>query len=157
MPRNETVSLDTEYDPDDYDVAQREAEAERDYPDDPPPRRRSNGKRPAKRASAGTIPANAPEPQDHKPKKSAPQREAEGIDTIEILFDGEKYEIPADPADWPIEASEAMEYNRVITAVRLMLGPKQWQRVLRKKYRNRKFRELFDLISNEGGFGNSGN
>lgn len=148
MPRNETINLDTEYDPEDYAPE----------PDSDPAPRRSHGKRaPAKRASAGTIPANAPEPQDHKPKKSAPQREAEGIDTIEILFDGEKYEIPADPADWPIEASEAMEYNRVITAVRLMLGPKQWQRVLRKKYRNRKFRELFDLISNEGGFGNSGN
>ena len=157
MPRNETVSLDTEYDPDDYDVAQREAEAERDYPDDPPPRRRSNGKRPAKRASAGTIPANAPEPQDHKPKKSAPQREAEGITTIDIEYDGESYEIPSDPADWPITASEALENKLVISAVRLMLGPKQWQKVVRKNYRNRQFSEMFDLIAREGGFESAGN
>lgn len=146
MPRNETINLDTEYDPEDY------------APEPDPAPRRSHGKRaPAKRASAGTIPANAPEPQDHKPKKSPPQREAEGITTIEIQFDGEEYEIPADPADWPVDASEAMEHNHVITAVRIMLGPKQWQKVARKKYRNRKFRELFDLIATESGFGTSGN
>lgn len=156
MPRNETINIDTEYDPDDYDVAQREAEAERDYPDDPPVRR--SGKRaPAKRASAGTIPANAPKPQDRKPKKSAPQREAEGITTIEIEYDGEFYEIPADPADWPITASEALENKRVISAVRLMLGPQQWAKVARKGYRNRQFSEMFDLIANEGGFENAGN
>lgn len=149
MPRNETISLETDYNPDDYDVAP-------DPEPEPAPRRSPSGKRPAKR-SAGTIPANAPEPQDHKPKKSPPQREAEGITTIEIQFDGEDYEIPADPADWPVDASEAMEHNHVITAVRIMLGPKQWQKVARKKYRNRQFRELFDLIATESGFGTSGN
>ena len=108
MPRNETISLDDRYDADDYDVAQNEAE----FADpEPAPRRKPKAaKRPAKRT---TIPANAPKPQDHKaPKKTAAQREAEGIDEVEVEFDGEVYEIPADPIDWEVSTTEAFEQGK---------------------------------------------
>lgn len=158
MPRNETISLDEDYDADDYDRAQREAEAEHDYPEPAPARRgkaKPKAKAPAKRT---TIPANAPKPQDHKaPKKTAAQREAEGIDEVEVEFDGEIYEIAADPIDWEVSTTEAFEQGKVVTAIRQLLGPEQWKAVSAKRYRNRQFRELFDLLAEAGGFDNSGN
>lgn len=158
MPRNETISLDDRYDADDYDRLQRDAEAEHDYPDEPSPaprRKPKAAKRPAKRT---TIPANAPKPQDHKaPKKTAAQREAEGIDEVEVEFDGEIYEIAADPIDWKVSTTEAFEQGKVVTAIRQLLGPEQWKTLSAKRYRNRQFRELFDLLAEAGGFDNSGN
>lgn len=158
MPRNETISLDAEYDPDDYDRAQREAEAEHDYPE-PAPARRGKAKQPAKRpAKRTTIPANAPKPQDRKPpKKTAAQREAEGIETVEVEYDGEFYEIPADPIDWKVSTTEAFEQGKIVTAIRGLVGREQWAILAGKGYRNRQFRELFDLLAEAGGFEQSGN
>ena len=85
------------------------------------------------------------------------QREAEGIDTVTVEFDGEEYTIPADPLDWDLTVTEAFELGRAITAVRGLLGPEQFATVTRKRYTNRKFGELFDLLAKAGGFDDSGN
>ena len=76
---------------------------------------------------------------------------------VEVEFDGEVYEIPADPIDWEVSTTEAFEQGKVVTAIRQLLGPEQWKAVSAKRYRNRQFRELFDLLAEAGGFDNSGN
>lgn len=152
MP-SESISLDDGYDPDgdlvdldDYDRVQADAEfGERRKPH---------------RERASRIPEHAPRPQDHQPKakkkpkvkKSPQQREAEGIETVEVEFDGETYEIPADPIDWEIDVTEAFETGRMITACRGLLGPEQFAVLSRKGYRNRDFRRLFKLLAEAGGF-----
>ncbi|MGN2634627.1 hypothetical protein ACTD5D_39765 [Nocardia takedensis] len=196
MPKeNRSINLDDEreYDPADYDanpdnavavysnrvddvddrghfddergkpyVARPNAETGR-HDDERATRRRG----PVPRASR--IPANAPRPRDHQPKRekrdkpakraarAALEREAEGIETVVVAFDGEEYEIPADPLDWDLAVTEAFELGRVITAVRGLLGPRQFAKVSRKRYTNRQFSELFDLLAQAGGFDDAGN
>ncbi|CAM3038531.1 hypothetical protein [Skermania piniformis] len=148
---SESIDLDDGYEPDDYDDRADE------QPEPEPARRKQpKGRRPKRDDSR--IPARAPRPQDHRPASTPVIRgEAEGIETVTVEFDGESYTIPADPADWPINATEAFENGRAVTAIRMLLAPDEWIKVQRKQYRNRQFRELFDALARAGGFRNSGN
>ena len=124
-------------------------------------------------ASNGRAPSmsRAPKPQDRKPKKRAVakpavQREAEAdndpdvaehIDTIEVPYDGEIYNIPADPQDWPIMATRAFEKGHMVSAIEELVGAVQFNRMARKGYRNRHFAEIYDAFAEVGGFKTSGN
>lgn len=119
-------------------------------------------------APARRIPANAPRPQDHlktrktkkpKPKRarSAVEREARGIETVDVDYDGETYVIPAEVLDWSLDATVAFEEGRAVTAMRILLAPKQFRTLMSKGYTNRQFAELFDLLAKAGGFETSGN
>jgi hypothetical protein len=58
--------------------------------------------------------------------KTAAKAEALG-EHITFDFDGETYEItPA--SEWDLDALEAFENDKVVTCVRLILGPDQWMR-----------------------------
>ncbi|WP_280371171.1 hypothetical protein [Nocardia wallacei] len=164
----ESIDLDAdEYDPSQY------AEAE-EYEEEPPrpARARSTANRATRRAAtkraptrASRVPATAPQPQDHKPPapprkarpKPAVQVEAEGIETVEVEYDGEFYVIPADPLDWPRTASKAFERGQANIAIDLILGTKQARKLDRKGYTNRQTNELFELLAEAGGFENMGN
>ncbi|MGW5920838.1 hypothetical protein ACWFPY_17785 [Nocardia fluminea] len=117
---------------------------------------------------ARRIPSNAPRPQDHlkarKGKKtkrdrprSAVEREARGIETVAVPYDGEEYVIPAEVLDWSLDATIAFEEGRAVTAMRILMTPKQFRTLMSKGYTNRQFAELFDLLAKAGGFENSGN
>jgi hypothetical protein len=166
----EAINLDDGYNPADYDenddhtVEYDRAIDDRDerghYDDERHGKPRVARPRELNPPRRSRIPAHAPRPQDHKrskKKKTAAQREAEGIETTDVEFDGEVYTIPADPLDWDVEVTEAFEQGKVVTAVRGMLGPKQWRTVAAKGYTNRQFSKLFDLIARAGGFKNAGN
>lgn len=161
-PPRESISLDDgHYDPADYrpaDLPEWAERAMRHAPDrDDRPR--------AERRAERRVPANAPRPQDRLPKqrkpkkrkKSAAEREAEGIETVEVEYDGEVYEIPADVQDWPVDVSEAFERGLAVTAIRGLLGRDQWAKVSAKKYRLRQLGEMYERLAEAGGFSDSGN
>ena len=56
---------------------------------------------------------------DHLPKAEARGERAT------VVFDDDEYTI-APSGEWDIEALEAAEDGRVVTAVKLILGPEQW-------------------------------
>lgn len=117
-------------------------------------------------AKRPTIPANAPRPQDHKPKASeepeddypaAVVDEATGILTVTIHHDGMELTIPADPEDWPIQATLAFEDGKILNAIRALLSPREFNKVLAKNYRNKDFGRLYERLAKAGGFDSAGN
>ena len=119
-----------------------------------------------KKAKASVIPANAPRPQDHKPKASeepeddypaAVVDEATGILMVTIHHDGLDLSIPADPEDWPIMATRAFEQGKIITAIENLLSTREFAKLAAKNYRNKEFGKLYERLAKAGGFDNSGN
>ena len=170
MPHRESISLDEGYDPADYS-ARDPRPVDRSVPfvdyDDGDDGDRADDPGPPPEL-ARRIPANAPRPQDHlkprKPKKakrdrprSAVEREGRGIETAAVDYDGDTYVIPADVLDWGLDATVAFEEGRAVSAIRVLLGPKQFRTLMSKGYTNRQFQELFDLLAKAGGFETSGN
>lgn len=115
------------------------------------------------------IPDHAPRPQDRKPAATAdpdpePEvglepvfNEALGILVATVYHDGLVLELPADPEDWPITATRAFEQGKVITAVENILSTEDFNKVLKKGYRNKDFGKLYEALARAGGFENSGN
>ncbi|GAB4582624.1 hypothetical protein [Nocardia sp. IFM 10818] len=103
-------------------------------------------------------PAGAPAPQDFKePKKTAAQREAEGIETVVLEYRGVEFEVPATMDDWPTRAVQAAAHNLHIDAIEHVLGPKQWAIFNARFPRQRDFAEFAEMLGEEMGFGTAGN
>jgi len=116
-------------------------------------------------AKRPTIPDHAPRPQDRKAKASEPEEEypnavmdeATGILMVTIHHDGLELSIPADPEDWPIQATLAFEDQKILNAIRALLSPREFNKVLAKNYRNKEFGKLYERLAKAGGFDNAGN
>lgn len=104
-----------------------------------------------------------PRPQDHLPPReeglpnTPVMNEALGILVVPVYFDGMALEVPADPEDWPVKATLAFEDGKVVNACKHLLSPADFDKVMAKNYRNKKFGELFNALAEAGGFANSGN
>lgn len=103
-----------------------------------------------------------PVPQDHRPAADEEHPtpvmdEATGILMVTIHHDGLELSIPADPEDWPIEATLAFEDGKVLSAIRGLLSAKEFNKILAKKYRNKDFGKLYERLAKAGGFDTSGN
>lgn len=103
-----------------------------------------------------------PAPQDHR--RSTGQElplpvmdEATGVLMVTIEHDGLELSIPADPEDWPIDATLAFEDGKVLSAIRGLLSTKEFNKILGKKYRNKDFGKLYEKLAKAGGFDTSGN
>lgn len=46
---------------------------------------------------------------------------------ISFQYDGETFEV-LPPAEWDVEALEAVEDQKIVTCIRLILGDEQWKR-----------------------------
>lgn len=119
-----------------------------------------------KKAKASVIPDHAPRPQDRKAKASdepegeypnAVMDEATGILMVTIHHDGMELTIPADPEDWPIQATLAFEDGKILNAIRALLSPREFNKVLAKNYRNKDFGKLYERLAKAGGFDSAGN
>ncbi len=108
-------------------------------------------------------PAGAPEPRDYQPPKSAAQAEAEGVDTVTVLWEGLSLEVPARPEDWPYWTVMQHIHTNLPVAVCNLLGPRQASRIharypgLTARDAARLFGELFEEIAKAVGFGGAGN
>lgn len=107
-------------------------------------------------------PAPRPVPQDRRPAAEEEHPtpvmdEATGILVVTIHHDGLELTIPADPEDWPIQATLAFEDGKILNAIRALLSPREFNKVLAKKYRNKDFGKLYERLAVAGGFDTSGN
>ncbi|MFE3057632.1 hypothetical protein [Nocardia sp. NPDC059239] len=110
-------------------------------------------------------PAGAPAPQDFRsPKKSAAQREAEGVETVDIDWRGMRFTIPAHAEDWDFwSVTRHMSQNNFPEACLGLIGPRGIAQIHREFPRisnaraGELFGELFQAITKAVGFGNAGN
>ncbi|AWY06516.1 tail assembly chaperone [Gordonia phage Trine] len=113
-----------------------------------------------------SIPEGARRPQDRQRKEDPVEEfnesqpvydEATGVEMVTVRHDGLELLIPADPVDWPIKATMAFEEGKVISAVRALLTPAEFQKILGKNYRNKDFGKLYEKLAKAGGFDSAGN
>lgn len=91
----------------------------------------------------GAIPATSSKRNN---KKTAAQIEAEGLKTIDIKWQGIKFTFPADAEEWDGQIAKAVEDNRGIAAIELILGPEQMGKVWSKKPKKKDLSELYRAI-----------
>lgn len=124
----------------------------------------------ARKATARkAIPANAPKPQDRKPRKSAAARQAEADGFAVIEQCGLKLRI--DLTNLPIKAmlrfqglkDDLTEFDKEerpkaeLLGTRELLGAKQWEQLLAKDPGTRDFQEISDKFVELLGLENQGN
>lgn len=106
-------------------------------------------------------PAGVKQPQDRKPpKKTAAQREAEGVDTVPVEWEGLTFYVPSDPDEWDFwTVTEPLSANNIPQGLMGLLGPKQALelRKAKPKLSNTEARALFDAIGEAVGTGSAGN
>ncbi|WP_433660796.1 hypothetical protein ACQPW1_00455 [Nocardia sp. CA-128927] len=112
----------------------------------------------ATKRATPTKPAGVREPQDHK--RPAAQREAEGVETVVVEWEGLEFEIVADPDEWDFwTVLTPLSANNIPQAIFGLLGPRQTTVLQRAMPRMKgpQARDLFDAISDAVGFGSTGN
>ncbi len=122
-------------------------------------RRRNSRRRPDRRRDQQPYrPAGVRQPRDYQsPKKPAAQREAEGDAYVEVRFRGVAFRVLADPDDWPIEVIEAQQAGRTVESIRLLLGPRLWQKFRAKWSTVGDVRAFNDALNDAIGLGDEGN
>lgn len=103
-------------------------------------------------------------PQDHLPKKSAAQVEADGDTEVELEWEGHTYKIPASFEDLDIDVIRAFEKRHAIAVVEGVFGSEQFALLERRtraknggKFPSRLLAPLSDAIAKLQGLDNSGN
>lgn len=72
-----------------------------------------------------------------------------------FTFDGEKYSVPP-TTEWDLQILEAVEDEKIVAAVRFLLGDKQWAQFKQKKRTVADLTKLFEVITKAAGLqGNS--
>lgn len=72
-----------------------------------------------------------------------------------FTYDGVKYTVD-DTMDWDISVLEAVEDNKIVSIVRELLGPDQWEKFKIKPRKVADLNELFEAIAKAVGLkGNS--
>lgn len=82
---------------------------------------------------------------------------------IQFDYDGHTFTLPASTDDWPLDAVEALENGRAVTALKALIGQAQyaaWSRHVQRKTgaapKARHAGELLEAIANEYGFVGAG-
>lgn len=94
---------------------------------------------------------------------NAAQAEATGTD-LTVEWDGVTLTLPANVDDWDPDAVEAFESGKVVTAIRGLLGDRQYEQARRdyaKAHDGRRptmgdLGRLMDLVAQTYGFGDAG-
>lgn len=91
------------------------------------------------------------------PKTTTPaEREAAGVETMELVWRDHTLTLPASAEDWPIRVTEAYEQGKGATAVHMLVGDKVWAEFDRKGYRAKDLSDLSEAIVRGVGLGSSG-
>lgn len=150
--------MSDEYDDYDDDVIDADYEDE-DYDDEPEgevvdiaPKRRPAKKAAAKKAAPRKqpqrrrVPATAPRPQDHKPRKKA-AREAEAEDGfIHVTIAGVDLDVPVN-GKLPLKAAIAFNRGDEFGGTEILMGTEQWERFLDADPTIDDYQELSEAIA----------
>ncbi|WP_037182585.1 hypothetical protein [Rhodococcoides fascians] len=112
-----------------------------------PAKKSTTRRAPAKRAQPHK-PAGVKQPQDHK--KSAAQREAEGVETITVTWEKLEFEIVADPDEWDFwTVTQPLAAGNHAVGLIGLLGPQQSMklRAAHPRLTNPQARDLFETIN----------
>lgn len=74
------------------------------------------------------------------------QAEAEGIETVEVVWRDHTYTVPASPDDWPISATLALEEGKAATFVGELIGKKAVVALAKAGLRNSDLGDLAQAI-----------
>lgn len=77
--------------------------------------------------------------------KDAAKNEAENSVILEFEYDGEKYSYDK-AMNKDLDVLEAFEDEKIIKAVRLLLGPKQWSTFKKKKRDDEDFNDICEAL-----------
>ena len=91
-------------------------------------------------------------PQDHL--KPAAQIEAEGVPMADVTWRGHTFTVMSDPDDYPIAILQATENGRILTALELILGDKQWAEFVKTKPTKRDANDFLEVMGEVVGTGN---
>lgn len=79
------------------------------------------------------------------------------LDSKVVEWRGEKFSIPAQIEDWPADAVLAFEEQKAMTAMKLILGPEQWETLRRISSGTvGEVSEVFELTAKAAGFESPG-
>ncbi len=107
---------------------------------------------------APARPAAAPEPQDYQPPADTLEAEASGVETMDVEFRGETFQVPLDVLDWHRLAKKAFREGQPDEAVPYLLAPVQYAKfVARFGETVRPAAEFGVEVTKALGFGASGN
>jgi hypothetical protein len=92
------------------------------------------------------------------------QREAEGVDTIDVDWDGITITFPASPEDADMDAVEAFENGKAITFARHLLGTErydevraEWRKANGRKPTPNDMAPVMEAVAKAWGFETQGN
>lgn len=92
-------------------------------------------------------------PQDHKP---AVQAEAEGVDTVDVEYNGHTFTFKAEAEDWSAGTLREFEQGHAVEGVRLLVGAGKWSRLKMDSWSGRQINELFGIFAEAAGLGDAG-
>ncbi|OZC50516.1 hypothetical protein CH289_15940 [Rhodococcus sp. RS1C4] len=111
-------------------------------------RRRAPAKKAATKRAQPHKPAGVKQPQDRK--KSAAQREAEGVETVTVEWEGLEFEIIADPDEWDFwTVTQPLASGNTAVGLIGLLGGQQAMRLRAAfpRLTNPEARDLFETIN----------
>lgn len=100
------------------------------------------------------VPKGAKTPTDRQ--KPAAQREAEGPEVAYIEWRDHKFEVPADPDDWPGDTILAFEEGKATVGLRALLGTKGWAEFWKTRPTKRDIDSLFEAAAEALGLESAG-
>ena len=102
--------------------------------------------------------SKAPTPGDRQAKKkTAAQREAEAVETVEVEFDGESYTFPAGLEDADGDVVDALDSMKISHALQGLLSREDWAKFKATKPRVKQYGDLFNVYAEEIGLTDTGN
>lgn len=90
------------------------------------------------------------------PKKPAAQTEAEGADTMQVVYKDVTYTFGADPDDLDGAIIEALDDQKLSHALKAMLSDDDWLKFKATKPRVRDYAGLIDAWATAAGHGTAG-
>jgi hypothetical protein len=76
----------------------------------------------------------------------------EDFAVVAVPYGGQTYTVPASAEDWPLEVLESIDDDKIVIALRVLLGSKQWARFKSTKPRTKALGELFEAVGKAAGF-----
>lgn len=104
--------------------------------------------------SPSTAARKIKEPTDHK---SPAQAEAEGVEFVDVEYNGHTFTFKADAERWSAGTLLEFEQGHAVAGVRLLVGAGRWNRLKMDDWEGRQVNELFAKFAEMAGLGDSGN